>query len=143
LSICQNCGHEKAAHDLTVLDSPCMFADCSCNAYKKVVMHQEDLTTLATTREPGLVEDMRAFFESECLSVIMEREGERQGVWKRSGMKGSAFHVQAKSERIFQAAQRGDIETVMKELPDLINYGIFTGLQAQAENVDGEWPWIG
>jgi len=120
-----------------------MFDDCSCTAYKQVRMHPEDLTTLAVTMEPGLVEDMKEFFARRCLSVIADREGERQGVWKRSGMKGSAFHVQAKAERIFQAAQRNDVETVMKELPDLINYGIFTGLQAEAGNVDGEWPWIG
>jgi hypothetical protein len=75
------------------------------------------------------------------------RERERRGVWKRSGIKGQAFHLFAKAERAFMSIMSGQVPNV-DHFVDAINYSAFavrllddgdTDRLEQAMN--GEWPW--
>ena len=85
-------------------------------------------------------EQARKIFESS-LALIVERNTDRADVWRRSGARGMAVMLHAKSERILEAALRGDDgweRVVQAEGLDVINYAAFLLLQP---SLNGDWPW--
>jgi hypothetical protein len=80
--------------------------------------------------------------QREALALCRERESERRGVWRRSGLKGQTFHVFAKAERAFLQVMAGELPNRDHYL-DLINYAAFAVvlLDAGQPAIDGVWPW--
>lgn len=83
-----------------------------------------------------------AQFFSHCLAVAYERSANRHGVWRESGVRGQAFHVQAKAERLFLKAMRGTI--TMKDMDDAVdcaNYSGFLVHMVAIDDLNGSWDW--
>lgn len=76
-------------------------------------------------------------------TLMQDRQKKRPDVWRRSGTKGMAFELHAKSERLFTNIMSGeiDIDEASAELLDIINYAIFAHIQVVAEIHNGDWPW--
>lgn len=101
---------------------------------------------------------LREHFEVllDAMKIHAERERERSGVWRRSGIKGQVFHCLAKAERAFSQAMRGELPN-WDNFMDLINYAAFgarlliakdweLGRGSQRtddERLAGAWPWEG
>lgn len=92
---------------------------------------------------------MQAAVLQEALELYAGRAGERAEVWRRSGIKGQAFHVLAKAERGFLQAMAGEMPN-RDHYVDLINYSAFLirlldegagdGMETE-QMLNGDWPW--
>lgn len=101
---------------------------------------EEALDVLAIPAEGATVEVFATM--ERVLRIVSEREAERHGVWRGSGLKGMVFHVFSKAERCFARVQREDLGGD-DDLPDLIAYACFAEILRQEGNLNGEWPWEG
>ena len=83
------------------------------------------------------------FWMDECYTIMKERQGARQDVWRRSGARGMAHEVMAKAERLFEnlMSDHPNPTEALKEIPDIVNYAIFCGIQVDAANLNGDWKW--
>lgn len=78
-----------------------------------------------------------------CWNIMQSRQRDRKDVWRRSGARGMAHEVLAKSERLFYNLMSSGCsrEEAEKELVDIINYAAFCLIQIRDANLNGDWPW--
>lgn len=107
---------------------------------------------LLNTTDGNMTEDEAAFFLvlQRCFDKFVERNRERHGVWRRSGLRGMGHEIFAKAERAY-------IQTnVVGEVPDrdhyedIINYAVFALIMMDQTDrlpkpyhqplLYGEWP---
>ncbi len=115
--------------------------------YRKAVADEEVekvekavLRMMGLPDDPGLQEHTRHLLRA--LSLHAEREQERQGVWRRSGLRGQVFHLFAKAERAFSEVMRGDVVND-DHFYDAINYATFALRLPHEGDRNGDWPWEG
>jgi hypothetical protein len=73
-----------------------------------------------------------------AMEVYVERNGERDEVWRRSGAKGMTMHCYAKAERAFAEVMSGRTPNPDNFI-DLINYAAFA--YRLGDDLNGSWPW--
>lgn len=109
---------------------------------------ERDAVIFLFGKEDGhLIEQLNIF--ARAMKIHEEREKERQGVWRRSGIKGQVTHVFAKAERAFREVFQNNKIPNEDHLYDVINYAAFAlrlGYQTFSTMNDelalkGEWPW--
>lgn len=84
-----------------------------------------------------------AQFFAHCLAIAHDRSLNRQSVWRESGARGQAFHVQAKAERLFLKAMKGTITiNDLDDAADCANYAGFLANLVTIGDLNGSWPWL-
>lgn len=86
----------------------------------------------------------------DAFDKYLERNRERSGLWRRSGLRGQTQNVFAKGERAFEQVMRGTIPNEDNYI-DAIVYSAFALIlmkEAEAEGhkdvlglLNGRWPW--
>jgi hypothetical protein len=84
----------------------------------------------------------------KSFSIYLDRNKDRKGVWRNSGLRGQTLNVFAKAERAFGQVMGGTIPDE-DHFIDCINYSVFAlillddlskGTSFKAI-LDGRWPW--
>lgn len=106
-----------------------------------------DLTAFDDEGNPEPIADtvnMLANVFTTALREAQSKSKNRREVWKESGARGQAFHLQAKAERLFVKAMAGTItEADLDDAYDCLNYGGFLIDRVLAGDLNGTWPWDG
>jgi hypothetical protein len=92
-----------------------------------------------------------------CFDKFIQRNRKRQGVWRRSGLKGQTKEIFAKAERMFYEVIKYDTVPDGDDFEDIVNYTIFAlilmrdfktngGEEAVTAGprrflLNGKWPW--
>jgi hypothetical protein len=91
---------------------------------------------------PSSIEFSQAVLDAAEIYSI--RNKERGGLWRRSGLKGQAFQLYSKAERLFMATQRSSVvvDDLHEHARDSIVYAIFAHILVNSgPDMNGEWPW--
>lgn len=101
--------------------------------------------------QKATVEEQQFFMVMrECYDKFIERNRERHGVWKRSGLRGQTHEIFAKAERAYMDVFIAQTFPDRDHYRDLVNYSLFAmmlldayeGLPVPKLNnlLHGEWP---